>query len=538
MYGQENHKGKYRNYILVITGLAVFNFLFLGTEYFFDDRMAELVPAGRVVWAQSIILTISVAGFLVYPILKRYRGSRPGMVMQIISGVICMLSIWMMTGNRSERSLLIWGCVFFLFAGMKECKRSLLIWGCVFFLFAGMFGSKVHDQAADILKNSNHMALMVGTAYAAGLLLQFVNNNLITDNRIQASMLLICVVIVVIRVDCFKIEDKADVQNNDSIHPGLTCGALVCCVLLMTFIFAALDNIVTYYHAKGAIDVGEWPRLLLALSGILAGILFDLKKRRYMSLVMYCVTILSVLCILLIGIGGSILAGLLVFYPAAGFFVVFFTTGFMEVSYYTRVPALWAGFGRAINNIGAGIVGFISTMLPYAMSVNADGNGSGSGAGLSPIILASIVIIILFVMISIAMFIYSSQLRVNIIAERFERKEDMDGLTVEVASATTGAVFDSVSGKYGIEAENVIKESGGTDAVDYFARFAEEYRLTDREQEVLRELLESDESVQDIAGKLYISRTALYKHISSLNEKTDARSRIGLIQFYYAWRNR
>ena len=74
-----------------------------------------------------------------------------------------------MTGNRSE--------------------RSLLIWGCVFFLFAGMFGSMVHDQAADILKNSNNMALMVGTAYAAGLLLQFVNNNLITDNRIQASML-------------------------------------------------------------------------------------------------------------------------------------------------------------------------------------------------------------------------------------------------------------------------------------------------------------------------------------------------------------
>lgn len=104
-------------------------------------------------------------------------------------------------------------------------------------------------------------------------------------------------------------------------------------------------------------------------------------------------------------------------------------------------------------------------MLPYAMSVNADGNGSGDG--LSPMLLASIVILILFVMISIAMFIYSSQLRVNIIEERFERKEDMDGLTVESASATTGSVFDSVSGKHGIESENVIKESGGTDAVDY-----------------------------------------------------------------------
>lgn len=516
MSGQEKHKGKYRNYILTIAGLAVFNFLFLGTEYFFDNRMAGLVSADRVIWAQSIILTVSVAGFLIYPVLKRYRSRQAGAIMQLVSGVICMLSIWMMAGNRSE--------------------QGLMIWGCVFFLFAGMSGSKAHDLAAAVLKNSSHMALMVGTAYAAGLLLQFINNNLITDSRIQASMLLAFVVIFVVLMDRLRSGDEAEVQYNASIHPGLTCGALVCCVLLMTFIFAALDNIVTYYHAKGAIDVGEWPRLLLVLSGILAGILFDLKKRRFMSLVMYCVTILSVICILLIGMGGSILAGLLVFYLAAGFFVVFFTTGFMEVSYYTRVPALWAGFGRAINNIGAGIVGFISTMLPHAMSGNMDGNGRNGG--LSPMLLASIVILILFVMISIAMFIYSSQLRVNIIEERFERKEDMDGLATEAASATADSVYDTALGKYGIESKNVTKEPDDTDAIDYFARFAEEYRLTDREQEVLRELLESDESVQDIAGKLFISRTALYKHISSLNEKTDTRSRIGLIQFYYAWRNR
>ena len=38
-----------------------------------------------------------------------------------------MLSIWMMTGNRSERSLLIWGCVFFLFAGMFGSMVVLLL---------------------------------------------------------------------------------------------------------------------------------------------------------------------------------------------------------------------------------------------------------------------------------------------------------------------------------------------------------------------------------------------------------------------------
>lgn len=49
-------------------------------------------------------------------------------------------------------------------------------------------------------------------------------------------------------------------------------------------------------------------------------------------------------------------------------------------------------------------------------------------------------------------------------------------------------------------------------------------------------LLTSDKSVQDIAGELYISRAALYRHIANLNEKTGTKSRVGLIQFYYEWK--
>lgn len=46
-------------------------------------------------------------------------------------------------------------------------------------------------------------------------------------------------------------------------------------------------------------------------------------------------------------------------------------------------------------------------------------------------------------------------------------------------------------------------------------------------------LLNFDDSAKDLAKQLYISRAALYRHISSLNEKTGTKSRIGLIQFYY-----
>ena len=69
---------------------------------------------------------------------------------------------------------------------------------------------------------------------------------------------------------------------------------------------------------------------------------------------------------------------------------------------------------------------------------------------------------------------------------------------------------------------------------DYFSAFADTYVLTEREQEVLKMLLASEEEVQEIANRLYISRAMLYRYISSLNKKTD--TRIGLIQFYYTWK--
>ena len=47
--------------------------------------------------------------------------------------------------------------------------------------------------------------------------------------------------------------------------------------------------------------------------------------------------------------------------------------------------------------------------------------------------------------------------------------------------------------------------------------------------------LKSDKNVKEIAQELYISRAALYRHISNMNEKTDTKSREGLIKFYYQW---
>ena len=55
---------------------------------------------------------------------------------------------------------------------------------------------------------------------------------------------------------------------------------LAAIVFFMTFIFAELDNAVTLVHAEGSADVGQWPRLLLAVSGLAAGMLYDIRESR------------------------------------------------------------------------------------------------------------------------------------------------------------------------------------------------------------------------------------------------------------------
>ena len=335
-------------------------------------------------------------------------------------------------------------------------------------------------------------------------MLQFISNNLIHNSTVESvalSVFLAAMVLLVrrLRLECSRgvvgaeelgIDSDTDIRKNNRRslrHPMLAAQLLISIVVLMTCIFSSLDNAVTLVHAGGSVDIGQWPRLLLAVSGLLAGVLFDIKEHRFMQIMMYCVTLLSTMCVVIIVWGGPFMAGLIVFYLSAGFFVVYFTTSFMDLSYYMKVPELWAGLGRATNNICVGITGTISLMLIE----------TGDGMRIS------IIALILFAVISMLVYLYMVQFRMDI------QEENMAKMLEK-------------------EREKLLE--------DKFQAFVETYALTNREQDVLRLLLSSDESVQVIAEQLYISRAALCRYMASLNEKTETKSRIGLLQFYYSWK--
>ena len=162
--------------------------------------------------------------------------------------------------------------------------------------------------------------------------------------------------------------------------------------------------------------------------------------------------------------------------------MVYFTSSFMKLSYQMNLPQLWAGLGRAVNNVCAFIMSSLSLKLLQS-------NNS---------VLRNGVVLLLFVLISVAFYFYVSFLKTS-------KEEDI----VEEAS---------------ISEEERLQQ------------FSRAFLLTPRETEVLHVLLVSDENVQEIAEQLLISRAALYRHITSINEKTNTKSRIGLVQFYYQFK--
>ena len=466
-------------YIII---LALFNYIFLGTEYLFDNIVGDIKPQS-VVTAQSYILGASVLGFLFFAIIKKYINKK--LKYGLLSAFVVVETL--------------------LFALMEysESYGFVVITGCVMFALFGVMGSAVYYIASVYLKINRNVASTIGLAYGLGIMFQFGDNNIVASKIARLIIFAIVLVVWIAIILNLYLEENAESQNEKSRkvkyektesknieckntalknaeykNSRITAIVLIITIMLMACIFSTLDNIVTYYHSKGIMDIGQYPRLLLAISGVVAGVLFDLKERKLMCLIMYSVTLLSTICMLVITMGEPFIIGLVVFYLSAGFFSVFFTIAFVNLSFEMKTPELWAGMGRAANNLCAVSMGTVFFSLFNSTNMLSN----------------SIVIIILFVFVSIFMAIYYGK------------------------NSKKSYVGES------LESDDKKME-----------HFVQQFSLSKRECEVLETLLKSDKNVKEIAQELYISRAALYRHISNMNEKTDTKSREGLIKFYYQW---
>ena len=528
-----------------ISMLAVFTFLFLSTEYFYVNQIAQNASSARTVNVQNYALGISAVGFCLYPLLFRFFRDR---LRSAVFFTLTMLAI-----------------VCFVILGSPVPPGLLTAVGMLLFLVLGILGSAVHYHFLCEISDKKYFARMVGISYGFAILLQFLNNSLISSAL--AEQLLLCAALLFIVFFLFRFQHReasrssqmpdtansspqvSDVTNpcphmsdasacvssgsTDSQHklPAPSASGalpqlvlLIFLVIFMTCIFSTLDNTVTLGHADGTMDIGQWPRILLACSGLAAGFLFDLHNRRFMNLIMYCIMMLSTLSVAILQLGGSFLIGLTVFYLSSGFFVVFFTTSFLALSEDTRCPRLWAGMGRAVNNAGAALVSNLSLSL------------IASNSSITLIITA----LVLFATVSILIAAYSMLNAPGVQTETGGTMTHKMQAACEANAShnTKAALGNDSSASTASDISSDPDYPQNTPNADPFSTFSTAFSLTDREQSVFDQLVNTEKSIQEIADSLFISRRTCQRYITSIYEKVGAKSRMGLYQSYIEWQRK
>ena len=482
-----------------LSALALFTFAFLGSEFFFDSRIGLLISAEGVVGAQAMILGASVVGFLAYaPISKLAGGRRALRAVEAIGAIAALVTI-----------------------AVAESALAMQIAGCIAFFLLGSLGAEAHWSMARAFEGSPSLAKGAGAAYAAGILLQFLSNQFVPAGMADAAVLCVGIAALAVFAAAGERDDESAGQKGNRAtceHAGgavatessgritrpeqadagssrqaapdsaktATCAVwLLALVVLLACMFSTLDNVVTLANAQGSISVETWPRLFLAASGLAAGVLFDIRERRYMGFIMFAVTVLSTISILAVEAGASPVIGLIVFYLSSGFFVTFFTTTFLQLAPRMRTPQLWAGMGRAANNLCAFTVSGVSMMLTQS--------------GIAAVMIASL---ILFVLVSVA-FVGAGLFRLP--STVGEREAIQAGL-----AAAAAPTLEEVQAEF-------INRSG----------------LTPREEEVLRAVAADERPLKQVADDLGISLRMVQRHLTNIYSKTDTQTRAGLTRAFF-----
>ena len=458
-----------------LSALALFTFAFLGSEFFFDSRIGLLISAEGVVGAQAMILGASVVGFLAYALISKLAGGRRALrAIEAVGAIAALVTI-----------------------AVAESAFAMQIAGCVAFFLLGSLGAEAHWSMARAFEGSPSLAKGTGAAYAAGILLQFLSNQFVPAGMADAAVL--CVGVAALAAFAAAGEQSCETAgqkqqaNADSPQQAAPGGAkpairavwLLALVVLLACMFSTLDNVVTLANAQGSISVETWPRLFLAASGLAAGVLFDIRERRYMGFIMFAVTVLSTISILAVEAGASPVIGLIVFYVSSGFFVTFFTTTFLQLAPRMRTPQLWAGMGRAANNLCAFTVSGVSMMLTQS--------------GIAAVMIASL---ILFVLVSVA-FVGAGLFRLP--STVGEREAIKAGLAA--AAAPTPEEMQ--------------------------AEFISRNGLTPREAEVLRAVTADERPLKQVADDLGISLRMVQRHLTNIYSKTDTQTRAGLTRAFF-----
>lgn len=437
-------------------------FAFQLTEFTINDRAESLMGAQSVNAVYSIGIACTALGFFSFSVLRKvYKSEKTRKLLVSIIGLIsAVASVMLLFGNDNG---------------------VFLASSFVALLSFGFIGANVYYGFSRVFLGNDYTGRVLGIGMGLAVIFQFAVQNFV----VTKYAFILSVVISISLVVFFEIgitDGEIQIYTIEKIEKNNHLPLIIITTVLLSLVLALMDGVVVAKHAEGSLSVSSYARLFYALSLIAAGVLADVKKRKYLALVTLCSLFASTISMAFISNGSTFFLATAFMYIYSGFYVMYFTISFIDYAPVTQNGELIAGLGRIIRSVVAAI-----TAIPIVLMFESFGS-------VSLIVCSSILSVIVLL------------LQINSISKSLSTNEE----SKETERTNRDSIYEN----------EIIND------------YTEKFNLTEREAEVFELLITTENGTQEIADSLFISRRVLQRYIAAIYEKTDTKTRVGLLRSY------
>ncbi|MBP3803828.1 MAG: helix-turn-helix transcriptional regulator [Oribacterium sp.] len=484
-----------------------------------------------------------------------------------VAGILFNAFFWRRLGKDELKSIYLKVSAVLFYLGsfiiiLYPSSFAFLVLAPIVYFFLGILGGSVHYFVSAALLETGLVGRTIATGAVAVYILQYFVQ-ILADNNLLLLLLIITGGITLIPIvknswqwiilEC--LPEDYTVSGEAFSRKKNLLGTAVILSIVAVVLFSYFDSwlirkmVDTDFQAVSAY---AWPRLFVIPGYVLAGLIGDYKEGRFLNITLFTAVLWLMLCPVLLADNASLMLIMVIFYITLGVYM-----GYMYFKFFTLAPyfgkngILYASAGKIIECTA----GVVFSLLPW----NEMKTWHIIAIGIMSVTIMAAAIVRSFIIskeserkadasvVSDADSIsaYSeSESDTDKIITRPEVGSEMirDTLENEASVKDISEVSDAkVLCASAIEDDtglNLLRQSEdiSTDTESFnqvLARISKEYEFTSREQEVFEKLIFTEDSGQDIADALFISRRVLQRHVAAIYEKTGTKSRVGLFRIYH-----
>jgi DNA-binding CsgD family transcriptional regulator len=471
-FGLIKHKIKKHRLIFLIVFFSIYMFEYMVTLTFIDQRNIGVSNSAWQLALHYMDYVLAAMGFLAFALLRKiFPHEKARIRLLVIPNLVYFISVI---------------SLYFIKAPIAYSLMAML---AAFSL--GALGGMVYFCMSLALSQTPYIGKVMAIGASIAIVLQYLLQEYL-DIMLGIPVMLVLGFSATLWLavkkpwewlgeDCLPY-DKESVESKKDIRNSL---------LILSLTVIALSVIGTFYDTQmmrlniqtnyQQFNYYSWPRLFVIAGYVLIGFIGDIKKQKYVPLATLCMAMFAVFNPILFAELEDYHFNMCLYYICLGANIAYFNLMFWNIAQKTDHPELWAGMGRVISGLAEAILAAACIAdLPLNLIIGID--------------------ILMFVVL--------------------------------VLSLAAGGYLLLGRKTGGDEKDTGLSEKPELSPQQRLELYAQHCSLTPRETEVLVKLLTTDDDLQRIADSLYISRRMVQRYVSSIYEKTETKTRLGLFQSY------